>query len=75
YVMMAYYWAQQAAVASAKLASGDGAETVEFYKAKIKLADFYFERILPRTQGHAESMVNPAKTLMSLDAEHFSFDY
>lgn len=75
YVMMAYYWAQQAAVASAKLANGDGAETPEFYKAKIKVADFYFERLLPRTQGHAESMVNPSKTMMSLDAEHFSFDY
>lgn len=75
YVMMAYYWAQQAAVASAKLASGDGQETVEFYKAKIKLADFYFERLLPRTQGHAESMVNPSKTLTSLAPEHFSFDY
>lgn len=75
YVMMAYYWAQQAAVASAKLANGDGSETPEFYKAKIKVADFYFERLLPRTQGHAESMVNPSKTMMSLDAENFSFDY
>ena len=75
YAMMAYYWAQQAAVASEKLASGDGAETPEFYKAKIKLADFYFEQLLPRSQGHAESMVNPSKTMMSLEAEHFSFDY
>ncbi len=75
YVMMAYYWAQQAAVASAKLASGDGQETTEFYKAKIKVADFYFERLLPRTQGHAESMVNPSRTLTSLAPEHFSFDY
>lgn len=75
YVMMAYYWAQQAAVASAKLASGEGQETTEFYKAKIKLADFYFERLLPRTQGHAESMVNPSKTMTSLAPEHFSFDY
>ncbi|MFW1753001.1 acyl-CoA dehydrogenase [Acinetobacter wanghuae] len=75
YVMMAYFWAQQAAVASAKLASGDGAEVPEFYKAKIKTADFYFERLLPRTQGHAEAMVNPSKTMTSLAAEHFSFDY
>lgn len=75
YVMMAYYWAQQAAVASAKLASGDGQETTEFYKAKIKVADFYFERLLPRTQGYAESMVNPSRTLTSLAPEHFSFDY
>ena len=75
YSMMAYYWAQQAAVASAKLASGDGQETPEFYKAKIKVADFYFERLLPRAQGHAEAMVNPSKTMTSLAPEHFSFDY
>ncbi|WOE31130.1 MULTISPECIES: acyl-CoA dehydrogenase C-terminal domain-containing protein [unclassified Acinetobacter] len=75
YAMMAYFWAQQAAVASSKLAAGDGAETTEFYKAKIKVADFYFERILPRIQGHAEAMVNPSKTLTALAPEHFSFDY
>ncbi|AUX88498.1 MULTISPECIES: acyl-CoA dehydrogenase C-terminal domain-containing protein [Acinetobacter] len=75
YVMMAYFWAQQAAVASAKLVAGDGAEAPEFYKAKIKTADFYFERLLPRAQGHAEAMVNPSKTMTSLAAEHFSFDY
>ncbi len=40
YVMMAYFWAQQAAVASEKLAEGNGAETPEFYKAKIKVARF-----------------------------------
>ncbi len=75
YVMMAYFWAQQAAAASEKLADGNGAEVPEFYKAKIKVADFYFERLLPRTQGHAESMINPSKTLTSLAPEHFSFDY
>ncbi len=75
YSMMAYYWAQQAAVASEKLASGTGSETPEFYKAKIKVADFYFEQLLPRAQGHAESMVNPSKTTMALEADHFSFDY
>ena len=50
YVMMAYFWAQQAAVVSEKLASGDGKES-------------------------AEAMVNPSKTMTSLAAEHFSFDY
>ena len=72
---MARFWAQQAAVGSEKLASGDGKEAAEFYKAKIKVADFYFDRLLPRTQGHAEAMVNPSKTMTSLAPEHFSFDY
>ena len=26
-------------------------------------------------QGHAEAMVNPSRTMTSLAAEHFSFDY
>ncbi|WP_044452344.1 acyl-CoA dehydrogenase C-terminal domain-containing protein [Acinetobacter baumannii] len=75
YVMMAYFWAQQAVVASEKLEAGNGQETPEFYKAKIKVADFYFDRLLPRAQGHAESMVTTSRTLTSLPAEHFSFDY
>ncbi|MCH4246758.1 acyl-CoA dehydrogenase C-terminal domain-containing protein [Acinetobacter populi] len=75
YAMMAYFWAQQAAVASEKLEKGDGKEEVDFYKAKIKVADFYFDRLLPRTQGHAEAMVNPSRGITSLKAEHFSFDY
>jgi hypothetical protein len=75
YVMMAYFWAQQAAIASEKIEAGDGAETIEFYKAKIKVADFYFDRILPRAQGHAESAVTPSKSLIGLPVEHFSFDY
>lgn len=75
YVMMAYFWAQQAAVASAKLAAQEGQETPEFYMAKIRLADFYFERLLPRTQGHAEAMVHPSRSMTALAPEHFSFDY
>ncbi len=73
---MAYFWAQQAAVASTKSAEGNGQETPEFDKAKIKVADFYFERLLPRTQGHAEAMVNSIlQTMTALAPEHFSFDY
>ena len=45
---MACFWAQQAALASAKLASSKGQEAPEFHKA-INLADFYFEHISPRT--------------------------
>ncbi len=75
YVMMAYFWAQQAAIASEKIGLNQGPESIEFYKAKLKVADFYFERLLPRTQGHAESMLNPSRSMTALKAEHFSFDY
>lgn len=75
YAMMAYFWAQQAVVASEKIEKGDGKESIEFYKAKLKVAHFYFERLLPRAQAHADACISPPKALLSLEPEHFSFDY
>ena len=72
YVMMAYHWARMAAVAYDKLENG-GVEAPEFYKAKIQTAEFYFDKILPRTSGHAESMVAPSSSMTDMDIEHFAF--
>ncbi|TJY56658.1 acyl-CoA dehydrogenase [Sinimarinibacterium sp. CAU 1509] len=73
YVTMAYFWALQAAVASKRLAEG-GAESPEFYKAKIATARFYFDHILPRTKGHATSMLKPSKSLTKLPIDSFIFE-
>ena len=72
YVSMAYFWALQAAVATEKLAKG-GAESREFYEAKLLTADFYFDKLLPRTRGHAEAMLNPHAAMMKLSPEQFAF--
>ncbi|MEX2474061.1 acyl-CoA dehydrogenase C-terminal domain-containing protein [Marinobacter sp.] len=72
YVFMAYIWARQAAVAADKLDSG-GDESEAFYKAKLATAEFYYERLLPRAQAHATTMLSPSKNLMQLDAEDMSF--
>ena len=72
YVMMGYHWARMAAVAYDKLENG-GVEAPEFYKAKIQTAEFFFDKILPRTSGHAESMVAPSESMTAMDPEHFSF--
>jgi alkylation response protein AidB-like acyl-CoA dehydrogenase len=71
YVTMAYFWAKMALVAQNALAAG----TTEtgFYSAKIKTADFYFKRILPRTQAHAASILGGADCLMDMDVEEFVF--
>ncbi len=71
YVMMAFTGHNKQLSLLEKLEAGNGQETPEFYKAKIKVADFYFDRLLPRAQGHAESMVTTSRTLTSLPAEHF----
>ena len=73
YVMMGYFWAVQAAIASEKLKAG-GAEKPEFYKAKLATARFYFDHLLPRAKGHASSMVKPSLSLMKLPIEHFAFE-
>jgi alkylation response protein AidB-like acyl-CoA dehydrogenase len=74
YVTMAYFWALQASVASEKLAKKDGAEKPEFYKAKIAMAKFYFEHLLPRAKGHAASMTKPSKTMTKLPIDSFVFE-
>ncbi|WDE10062.1 acyl-CoA dehydrogenase C-terminal domain-containing protein [Thalassomonas haliotis] len=71
YIVMAYFWAQMAQAAYEKLASG--VEDRDFYRAKIKTAEFYFERMLPRTRSLAKTMMADPKTLMQLDGELLSF--
>ncbi|MEQ8511659.1 MAG: acyl-CoA dehydrogenase C-terminal domain-containing protein [Algiphilus sp.] len=73
FVMMGYFWALQAAVAQQKLDDGTGAQTDDFYRAKLATAEFYFDHMLPRAKSHAASMTKPSSSLMSLDSEHFSF--
>ena len=72
YAVLAYLWAMQAAVAFDKLENG-GMEEPAFYQAKIQTAEFYFDRLLPRAKGHADSMLKPTKSLMQMEAEHFMF--
>jgi len=71
YITMAYFWAQMAQAAYEKLATD--VENRDFYRAKIKTAEFYFERILPRTKSLATTMMADPKTLMQLDEELLSF--
>ena len=70
YIVMAYFWAQMAQAAYEKLA-GD-VENRDFYRAKIKTAEFYFERMLPRTKSLSKTMMADPKTLMQLKEELLS---
>jgi hypothetical protein len=74
YVMMAYFWAVQAARAAELCASGKGPESADFYRSKIHTAEFYFERLLPRADGHRKGALAPTRSVMQLDKEHFAFN-
>ena len=72
YAMLAFFWAKMAAVAFEKLAKG-GNDEPAFYKAKVETAEFYFDRLLPRSKAHAESMLKPTKSIMQMAPESFNF--
>jgi alkylation response protein AidB-like acyl-CoA dehydrogenase len=71
FVMMAYYWALQAAKATELLASGTGKESKDFYTAKIQTAEFYFARLLPRADGHYSAALAPTSAVMQMPQELF----
>ncbi|OZC35069.1 acyl-CoA dehydrogenase [Marinobacter vinifirmus] len=72
YVSMAYMWLRQSAVAVDKLDNG-GDESESFYQTKLNTAEFYYERLLPRAQTHATSMLSPTRSLMQIEAENMAF--
>lgn len=73
YVMMAYYLAAQAEKAQTLLLNGNGAESADFYRAKIQTAEFYFDHLLPRADAHRTSALAPTRSLMQMDNESFAF--
>jgi hypothetical protein len=66
---MAYFWAMMAQKANEKIA--EKPENVEFYRAKVRTAEFYFERIFPRTKTLAKTMMSDPKSLMRMTDEQF----
>lgn len=72
FAMMGHFWLKQAIVAKQRLARG-GKESKEFYTAKIQTAEFFFERLAPRADGHKKTMLSPTRSVMQMDNEHFSF--
>ena len=75
YVSLAYFWAKMALVAQSILddkreAKSDAISTV-FLEAKIKNAQFYFDRVLPRAEAHKLAMMAGADSMMDISDEQF----
>ena len=71
YVVLAYFWAQMAVVATNKIKAGEG--DTAFYEAKLHTARFYFDRLLPRTAMHKAALLSGADNLMAMPEEMFAF--
>jgi alkylation response protein AidB-like acyl-CoA dehydrogenase len=76
YTTMGYHWLLAAEAAHKGLARKDlDADQRAFYEAKLVTADFYFERMFPRCDTHAQTMMSSVETLMKMKDEHFSFHH
>eukprot|EP00178_Gracilaria_changii_P010862 TRINITY_DN31446_c0_g1_i1.p1 TRINITY_DN31446_c0_g1~~TRINITY_DN31446_c0_g1_i1.p1 ORF type:complete len:120 (-),score=20.00 TRINITY_DN31446_c0_g1_i1:14-352(-) len=70
YASLAYYWLRMADVALTKAKTCDPADR-DFYNNKLVLAQFYFDRILPRTNALHKTILASPKSTMKLSEEHF----
>jgi alkylation response protein AidB-like acyl-CoA dehydrogenase len=71
YVTLAYLWARMALIAQTEIADGNSEKA--FYDAKIKTAQFYFAKLLPRTATHVQRIGTGVESYMSMDVEQFEF--
>ena len=71
YVLLGVAWAASARVAYKRLEEGTKEEA--FYRAKIRTAEFYFAKILPRTTTLLETMLAGPDPLMKMDESEFMF--
>ncbi len=70
YVTMGYFWAMMAQTANEKIA--EKPDNIEFYRAKVRTAEFYYKRIMPRIKSLGQTMMADPNTLMRLDEDSFS---
>jgi hypothetical protein len=71
YITLGYMWVKMAKTAQDAISQNPDEE--DFYLAKVQTAEFYFARVMPKAHGHLACLANGAKTMMSLESEHFSF--
>ena len=65
YVALAYFWARSVAAAE------DSSQPADFKQGKRLTARFYFARLLPRTQTHAQALRAPVDSLMAMSDAQF----
>ena len=68
YITYAFLWARTAVIAKQKLTENND----EFYRNKLYSAQFYFERILPRTASLEQTMLSGLANLSTPEVDPFS---
>ena len=71
YVTLAYLWARMALIAQTEIANGTSEQA--FYDAKVKTAQFYFAKLLPRTTTHVQRIATGVEPYMTMNVDQFAF--
>lgn len=70
YITVGYFWLQMAVTAQKKL--DDGTNEIDFYRAKLMTAKFYFDRMLTRTRSLVSAINSGSENLMQMEEALFS---
>jgi alkylation response protein AidB-like acyl-CoA dehydrogenase len=70
HLVYAYFWTRMAKVALERI-KADGDKVDPFYRNKLAVARFYFQRLLPETAYHIRAARSGVKNLMELPADAF----
>ena len=71
YVTVAYFWSRAAIVAEQAIEKGEGDSN--FYQAKIEMANFYYDRLMPRVDAMITSISNGTESIMAMSEDNFIF--
>jgi len=66
---MGYFWAMMAQKANEEIAKKPG--NIDFYRAKVRTAEFYFKRLFPRIKTLEKTMMEHPRSLMRMTSEQF----
>ena len=69
YITMGYFWAMMAQKANEEIAKKPA--DIEFYRAKVRTAEFFFTRIFPRIKTLEGTMLTNPDSLMRMTSEQF----
>jgi alkylation response protein AidB-like acyl-CoA dehydrogenase len=69
YITYAYFFARAAKISQQALKNGT--DEKEFYEAKLYLAQFFYQRLLPRTEGFKQTMLSGVSNVLDKKVDPF----
>lgn len=74
YACLAYFWLMQAYTANSQVEASSQEFSSGFLNAKLKTAQFYFERILPHAESHKLALRSGKQSVSSHEEDEWMFD-